>query len=144
MNVSEIMTRNPSACNPETKLTEVARIMVEKNCGAVPIVDKKTNKPVGIITDRDITCRTVAVGENPLNLTAASIMTDKMFSIESDRSEEELLRLMEQKQVRRIPVIDNAGKFIGIVSQADVARKLPEHETAELLKVVSKPSARAV
>ncbi len=138
------MTRNPSACNPETKLTEVARIMVEKNCGAVPIVDKKTNKPVGIITDRDITCRTVAVGENPLNLTAASIMTDKMFSIESDRSEEELLRLMEQKQVRRIPVIDNAGKFIGIVSQADVARKLPEHETAELLKVVSKPSARAV
>lgn len=144
MNVSEIMTRNPSACNPETKLTEVARIMVEKNCGAVPIVDKKTNKPVGIITDRDITCRTVAVGENPLNLTAASIMTDKMFSIESDRSEEELLRLMEQKQVRRIPVIDNAGKFIGIVSQADVARKLSEHETAELLKVVSKPSARAV
>jgi len=144
MNVGEIMTRNPSACNPETKLTEVARIMVEKNCGAVPIVDKKTNKPVGIITDRDITCRTVAVGENPLNLTAASIMTDKMFSIESDRSEEELLRLMEQKQVRRIPVIDNAGKFIGIVSQADVARKLPEHETAELLKVVSKPSARAV
>jgi len=143
MNVGEIMTRNPSACNPETKLTEVARIMVEKNCGAVPIVDKKTNKPVGIITDRDITCRTVAVGENPLNLTAASIMTDKMFSIESDRSEEELLRLMEQKQVRRIPVIDNAGKFIGIVSQADVARKLSEHETAELLKVVSKPSARA-
>jgi CBS domain-containing protein len=138
------MTPNPIACVPETKLSEVARIMLERNCGAVPIIDKSSSKPVGMITDRDITCRTVAAGKNPLDLTAGSIMTEKIFTVRDEDEVEKCLKLMEEKQVRRIPVVDAAGKFVGMVSQADIAQQLPEHETAELLRFVSKPSARAV
>jgi CBS domain-containing protein len=144
MKVSELMTRNPVACEPETKLPEVARIMLENNCGAVPIIEKNSAKPIGLITDRDITCRTIAAGKNPLDLAAGSIMTEKVFTIRDQDPVEKCLKLMEEKQVRRIPVVDAAGKFVGIVSQADIARHLSEHETSELLRLISKPSARAV
>ena len=71
MNVGEIMTKDPACCTPDTRLQEVAKMMVDNDCGCIPVVDDEGSKmPVGMITDRDITCRVVANGQNPLDLTA--------------------------------------------------------------------------
>ena len=67
MQTKEIMTSDPACCGPETPLPEVARLMVERDCGEIPVLDEN-RRPVGVITDRDITCRTVAEGKNPLEL----------------------------------------------------------------------------
>jgi CBS domain-containing protein len=112
--------------------------MVQKNCGAIPIVENlETFKPVGIITDRDITLRTLANGRNPLDMTAGDVMTIHPVTLTSDVSIETCCRVMENRSVRRIIVIDDAGKCIGIVAQADIARSAPEHETAKLVKDIS-------
>lgn len=138
MRVKEIMSKDPACCTPETKLREVARLMVERDCGAIPIVKSQTGKqPIGVITDRDITCRAVAAGKNPLDLTAGDLMTTPVTTVSPDATVEECVRMMEAKQVRRVPVVDEKGLCVGIVAQADVALKAPERATAELVRDIS-------
>lgn len=141
MNVSEVMTESPQCCSPDTGLQEVAQMMVDCDCGCIPVVDGDDSKmPVGMITDRDITCRVVAQGRNPLDLTARDAMTSTVVSVTPDTSLEDCLDLMEESQVRRIAVVDNDGKICGIVAQADVARNADEQKTAEVVQQVSKAS----
>lgn len=139
MNVSEIMTKDPACCTPDTPLQEVAQMMVEHDCGCIPVVDgENTKMPVGMITDRDITCRVVATGQNPLDLTAGDAMTSTVVSVTPDTSLEECCNLMEESQIRRIAVVDENGACCGIVAQADVATNAPARETAEVVQEVSK------
>jgi CBS domain-containing protein len=141
MNVSEVMTESPTCCTPETGLQEVAQMMVDCDCGCIPVVGGNNSKmPVGMITDRDITCRVVAQGRNPLDLTAGDAMTSTVVSVTPDTSLEKCLDLMEESQVRRIAVVDSGGKICGIVAQADVARNADEQKTAEVVQEVSKAS----
>jgi CBS domain-containing protein len=138
MQIKEIMTANPACCTASDTLRDVARLMVEKNCGAIPIIqDQKSRKPIGILTDRDITCRAVANGKNPLDLTARDLMTQPVLTLTPETSVEECCRLMEANQIRRMPVVDASGGCCGIVAQADVARMASEREIAELVKDVS-------
>jgi CBS domain-containing protein len=140
MKVAEIMTENPICCVPATPLEEVARMMVENDCGAIPVVeDQEGWKPVGIITDRDITCRAVAEGRNPLELAAGEIMTASPVTVTPDTGLEECEKLMESHQLRRILVVDDKGGCSGIVALADIARNAPEEETAEVVEEVSRP-----
>jgi CBS domain-containing protein len=142
MNVSEVMTESPTCCTPETGLQEAAKMMVDCDCGCIPVVDSNDSKmPVGMITDRDITCRVVAQGRNPLDLTVRDAMTSTVVSVTPDTSLEECLNLMEESQVRRIAVVDDDGKICGIVAQADVARNADGEKTAEVVQEVSKASA---
>lgn len=132
------MTPEPACCLPDTKLEDVARMMVQKNCGAIPVVDDpKTRKPVGILTDRDITCRTLANGKSPLGLTAADVMTIHPLTVSPDETVEKCCEVMDKHAVRRMLVTDDGGQCIGIVAQADIARSAPEHETAQLVKDIS-------
>ena len=141
MNVEDIMTRNPVCCTPDSGLRDVAQMMVDCDCGCIPVVDSKDTKmPIGMITDRDITCRVVAQGRNPLDLTAREAMTSTVVSVTPDTSLEECLDLMEESQVRRIAVVDDDGKICGIVAQADVARNADDQRTAEVVQEVSKAS----
>jgi CBS domain-containing protein len=143
MNISEIMTRAPAVCTPATNLVEVARTMVQENCGAVPVVDGlETMKPVGIVTDRDITIRSLANGHNPLEMTAKDVMTINPVCMPPDASIDDCCRLMEYRAVRRILITDG-GRCIGIVAQADIARMASEHEVAELVKDISVASYAA-
>jgi CBS domain-containing protein len=136
------MTENPTCCTPETGLQEVARMMVDDDCGCIPIVDSSDSKmPIGMITDRDISCRVVAQGRNPFDLTAGDAMTSTVVSVTPDTSLEDCLDLMEESQVRRIAVVDDNGKICGIVAQADIARNADERKTAEVVQEVSKASA---
>jgi CBS domain-containing protein len=138
--VKEIMTENPICCVKTTSLEEVARMMVENDCGAIPVVeDQEGWRPVGIITDRDITCRAVAEGRNPLDLNAGDIMTPSPVTVGPETSLEECEQQMEKHQLRRILVVDADGGCCGIVALADIARHAPEEETGEVLEEVSKP-----
>ena len=139
MQVKDVMTPSPECCTAETGLQEVAQMMVDCDCGCIPVVDDHNSKmPVGMITDRDITCRVVAQGKNPLDLTAGDAMTSTVVSVTPTTSLEECLNLMEESQIRRIAVVDDGGIICGIVSQADVARNADGAKTAEVVQEVSR------
>lgn len=139
MNVESIMTKDPACCTPDATLQEVAQLMVDNDCGCIPVVDgKESNIPVGMITDRDITCRVVAKGQNPLDLTAQDAMTSTVVSVTPDTSLDECCRLMEESQIRRIAVVDKDGACCGIVAQADIATNAAPKETGEVVQEVSK------
>ncbi len=141
MNVSEIMTKDPAHCFDTTSIHEASQMMADHDCGCIPVVDEN-KKPIGTITDRDITIRAVALNKNPLNMVVGEIMTERPVTIGEDTSFDECFRTMEKNRIRRILVVNQDGKCVGIVAQADVARKAGcEHETAELLKEVSAAGA---
>jgi CBS domain-containing protein len=126
MQVREIMTADPACCTPDTDLQEVARMMVEHDCGCIPVVDSQWSmNPVGTITDRDITVRTLATGQNPMNMKASDAMTVGIATIKPDASVQECCDVMEDKKIRRVLVVDETGRCCGIVAQADVAEYGP-------------------
>jgi CBS domain-containing protein len=136
MNIEDIMSDSPVTCMKDTGLQQAAKWMVDSDCGALPVVDSD-NKPVGVITDRDITCRIVAQGKNPLELTVAEAMTSPAATVFRDTTVEECVRLMEDNQVRRMVVLDDDGTVCGIISQADLARHVPPEDAAELVREIS-------
>jgi CBS domain-containing protein len=137
MTVSDFMTENPACCFPDMNLQEAALLMREHDCGEIPVVDKETLRPVGVITDRDITCRAVAVGKHPLNVTVDECMTSPCVTVTPETSAEECISLLERHKIRRVPVVDAEGKCCGIVAQADIAKSADKEKTAELVKEVS-------
>lgn len=137
--VREIMTKDPICCTPDINLQEVAKLMVECDCGEIPILNNEREKHViGVVTDRDICCRAVAQGKNPLELAAKDCMSTPAVTINFRASVEECINLMERKLIRRIPVVDDDGAICGMVSQADIAEKLNDSKTGEVIKVISR------
>jgi CBS domain-containing protein len=142
LRVRDVMTRDPVCCTRDTSLTDVARVITEHNCGAIPVVQSNDNgKLVGIVTDRDIVTRTLAAGKDPYHLTAGDCMSADVRTVSPDASLDECARLMERHQVRRILVMDRSGRVCGVVAQADLARHAPRHQAGEVVKEVSQPSA---
>jgi CBS domain-containing protein len=138
MKVKEIMSKDPACCTRETSLQDVAVLMVEHDCGEIPVVDSMQSKrPVGVITDRDITVRSVALGKNPLELRARDCMSSPAVTVSPESGVDECCRLMEENQLRRIPVVDQSGCCCGIVSQADIARHASEDDAGEVVKEIS-------
>lgn len=134
-----VMTANPQCCSADTPLNEVAKLMVECDCGEIPVVDS-SKKLVGVVTDRDIVCRAVAKDLNTALAKASEVMTAPVISVSQDCSLDDVLATMEEHQIRRVPVIDAGGCVCGIISQADVALNAQESETGELVKEVSRDS----
>lgn len=144
MQVKEVMTADPACCISETALREVAQMMVDNDCGEIPVVENmKTNLPIGVITDRDIVCRSVARGVNPLDLIVADCMSRPCVTVTPDMSVEECTRIMEENKIRRVPVVDAAGSCCGIVALADIALYARRSVTAEVVKEVSEPTSAA-
>jgi CBS domain-containing protein len=141
MKVNEIMTASPACCTPDTSLREVAAMFVDHDCGAIPVVDgEDTRRPIGIVTDRDIACRAIAKGLNALELTARDCMSSPSVTVPEDASLDEAIRLMEDNKVRRLPVVDERGRCIGVVAQADIALRAGKGKTAEVVREISEPS----
>lgn len=144
MQVKEIMTSDVACCSRDTKLPEVARQMVEHDCGAISVVDDEKNRqPIGMVTDRDIVCRTVAEGKDPGQLMAGDCMSEPCVTVTPETSIEDCCQVLEENQVRRVPVVDAEGGCCGIVAQADIAQRAPERETAHVVRDVSKPTREA-
>jgi len=144
MKVQDIMTPNPACCTPETPLQKAAQMMIDYDCGEIPIVDAGDDRiPIGVITDRDITCRTVAKGLNPLDMTVSDCMSTPLVSVKFDDSLDACYRVMEENQIRRVPVVDSGGKCIGIISLADIARNASRADSGEILQEVSSATLSA-
>ncbi len=139
MQVKKIMTKNPACCTSDSTLQEVAHMMEMYDCGCIPVIDNhQTMRPVGAITDRDITIRTFSANKNPLEMKASDVMTTDIVTVAPDSSVEECLNVMENKKIRRVLVVDKDGRCVGIVAQAD----LVEHgthpaQTANFMREVS-------
>lgn len=145
MNVREIMTPDPFCCTADTSLEEVAKAMVEHDCGEIPIVRNSRDRMlIGVVTDRDIVCRLVAKGINPVNEAAESCMSTPVIAVQESTPVEECARIMEESQIRRVPVVNGGGMCCGIVAQADIAKNASRKITAELVKDVSQPAREPV
>lgn len=138
--IRSIMTMNPACCVTETKLADVAKLMIEHDCGEIPVLNNHIEKKlVGVITDRDICCRAVALGINPAAMTAKDCMTSPAITAYVETPLEDCIQLMEDKKIRRLPVVDSKGRCCGMVSLADIARKTEEWTTGSIVKIISKP-----
>jgi CBS domain-containing protein len=133
----DVMTADPVCCSPMTTLDKIARLMASNNCGQIPVLDA-SGRPVGVITDRDIICRVVAEGRDPRDYTAEMVMSEPVFSVGVDAPLAVAVSLMDEHQVRRLPVLDNDGCCAGIIAQADIASIGQTRLTAELLSRVSR------
>jgi CBS domain-containing protein len=112
-------------------------MMLECDCGEIPVVDSRESmRPIGVITDRDMTVRGVAQGRNPLAMKASDCMTQPCITVSANASIMDCIHLLEKHQIRPIPVMDQQGRCCWIVSQADVARRI-DQDAAEVLNQVS-------
>jgi len=139
--IKQIMSTPPVTCSPDERLDRVARMMLTNHCGFIPLTVE--GKVVGVLSDRDIAMRCVAESRNPMDMTAADVMTTHFYGIEGVDPIENAMTLMEHRQVRRLPVLDH-GKLIGVVSQADLVANLAPHRGAELVKLISRATWRLV
>lgn len=133
----DVMTTNPACCTPETPLEDVAKLMVQHDCGEIPVIDP-AEQVVGVVTDRDIVCRVVAQGKNPLAYTAEICMSDPVITVPAAAPLAEVLSTMEKHQIRRVPVVDDKGRCAGMISQSDVAWTGGKHQVAELVREISR------
>ncbi len=143
MQVKDLMTTSPSSCTPDDTTNEAARIMWERDCGAVPVIDRN-RKVVGIITDRDICIAAYFQGETLSQIRVGDVMSRELSTV---RPEDEVMRaeyLMREHQVRRLPVVTDGQVLVGILSVGDLARSVPRAngprqpaENQELLQVLS-------
>ncbi len=140
--VQEIMTKNPACATPEMSLTEVAQLMRKHDCGEIPVVYSFSDKKIlGVITDRDICIRAVAMGLNPLSMNVEECMSYPAISVKATTTIEDCCQIMEDNQIRRIPVLDEKENCCGIISLSDIARFSEEYLAAGVVRLVSQPSA---
>ncbi|MFI9324238.1 CBS domain-containing protein [Kitasatospora aureofaciens] len=133
---SDIMHQGAECIREHETLAAAARIMRERHVGALPICGEN-DKLLGIVTDRDIVLRCVAEGCDPAEMTAGDLALGRPMTVEADEDCEQVLRVMEQYQVRRLPVINHPEhKLVGMISEADIARGLPQARLAEFVTAV--------
>ena len=142
MKVQDVMTPEPQCCMAEDSLQKAAQFMVDCDCGEIPVVDKE-RKPIGVITDRDIACRAVAKGLSTTEMNVSDVMSTPVVFVRPEDDLAECCRLMEQKQIRRVPVVDVQGVCCGIISLADIAEKLGEQNSGQILRDVSQKTMHA-
>ncbi|HYC44799.1 MAG TPA: CBS domain-containing protein [Burkholderiales bacterium] len=146
--VHELMTPHVASVHPATCVEHAARVMEWCDCGALPVVGDN-GVLVGMVTDRDITLRIVARGMDPRRAMVGDCMTARVFACHANESVAECMRQMAQHQVRRMPLVDDRGRLVGIVSQGDLARHaarqpLPDERRVltEVVGAVSQPTGR--
>src|SRR3990172_6094227 len=118
----EVMTKNPVCCLPDDMVVKVAQLMKRENIGPIPVIEnEETRKLVGIVTDRDLALKIVAEGLDAKSTKVEAVMTREVVTCHADDDLQKALDAMAEHQLRRIPVVDNDNKIIGIIAQADVA-----------------------
>lgn len=138
MTVASVMTEAPVCCTPKSSLVEVARMMVEHDCGQIPVVENMaTRKLAGVVTDRDITTRIVAAGLNSTEASASDCLSWPCHTVTAETSLQDCCELMETNKIRRVPVVNAQNEVVGIVSLADIARNASASATAAVVKEVS-------
>jgi CBS domain-containing protein len=138
MQLRDLMTRGVEEIPPQATLREAAQKMKSLDIGALPVCEN--DKLVGMITDRDIAVRAVAAGQDPNRATVRDAMTEQLFYCYEDEDVEKAAKLMEEKQVRRLPVFDHQMRVCGIISLGDIATRAHDDRlSGEVLEQVSEP-----
>jgi CBS domain-containing protein len=137
---NEVMTKNPACCLPNDLVSKVAELMKSKDIGPVPVIEnEQTRKLVGIVTDRDLALKIVAEGRDPKSTKANEVMTREVVTCRAEDDMQNALDAMSGHQLRRIPVLDNNNRLVGIIAQADVATRVDQPEkTAAMVRGISK------
>ena len=135
MKVKDMMHKGVECVSPDTAIDAIARKMRELDVGAIPVASN--GSLVGMITDRDITIRCVAGNEAMSKIKAKDVMTSGVVYCRDNEDVEDAVRIMEGKQVRRLPVLDESMRMVGMVSLGDVSHALPRDITREVAKAVS-------
>ena len=146
MNARDIMTENPVCITPDATAQEAARLMAECDCGVVPVIeDAQSRRLVGVVTDRDLAVRGLALGRGA-DAPVRELMTTEPSSCAPSDDVAVVERLMAERQVRRVPVVDERGRCVGVVAQADLARAaerregVSEQEVARVVERISEPT----
>ena len=139
----DIMTRDLVTATPEDPIIQVAQLMKKEDIGPVLIVDNDDSRTlVGIVTDRDIVLKVIAEGMDPQSTRVGDVMSKKLVTCRADDDVDVAMKAMAQFQLRRIPVVDDNMKLVGIISQADVATQVDApKKTAEVVKEISEEKA---
>lgn len=140
--VRDIMTKNPACCTLEMDLVEAAQLMVKYDCGEIPIIySKRDRKVLGVITDRDICTRAVALGLNPLSMNVEQCMSRPPIVVKDTTTIEDCCKVMEEQKIRRLPVVDSDENCCGIVSVADISKAQLDDLAAEVVNKISRSEA---
>jgi len=136
----EIMTKDPECCLPSDSVMKAAQLMKSEDVGPIPIVDDKEGKKLtGIVTDRDLAIKVVAEARDPKTTSIEEVMSEGLVTCRENDDVQTVLKLMQDNQIRRIPVVDKKDQLVGIIAQADVATRLGR--TGATGKVVEQISA---
>ena len=136
MKVREVMTANVEMINPDARLPEAAKRMADADVGLLPVGND--DRLVGMVTDRDIAIRAVAQGKNPARTKVRDVMTGKVLYCYDDEDVEHIADSIAKLQVRRLPVVEEDGRLVGILAQADIAEHADARQTGEVVEKISR------
>jgi CBS domain-containing protein len=141
---NEVMTKDPVYCLPSDAVARAAQLMKKENIGPIPVIkNERTKKLVGIVTDRDLALKVVADGRDPKVTKVEEVMTREVVTCRPEDDLQKALDAMLEHQLRRIPVVEDGNKLVGIIAQADVATRVNQpQKTAETVKGISQSSTR--
>jgi CBS domain-containing protein len=134
--ITEVMSANPCAIDADKPVAYAAQMMKEEDVGLAPVVEG--DRLVGALTDRDIVTRVVAEGRDPQSVPVREVASKDLVTIDPQQDLDEALRLMASYQVRRLPVVEDDGRLVGVVAQADVAREAKDKQTGQLVEDISR------
>jgi len=140
---NEVMTKDPVCCMPSDTVVSAAKLMKSKDIGSIPVIEnEQTKKLIGIVTDRDLTLKIVAEGLDANSTKVDAVMTRRVVTCLAEDDLQKALDAMAEHQLRRIPVVDNDNRILGIIAQADVATRVDQPgKTAEMVKEISQSNA---
>ena len=141
MKIRDVMSQDPVCCLPTDNAQAVAKMMCEEDVGLMPVVsDQQTKQLLGVITDRDLCCKVMARGMDPKATLIGDHITQHPFTCRDGENIEKCERLMQEHQVRRVPIVDGNNCVIGMVSQADLALKEKPDRLSKTVAEISKPN----
>ena len=135
--VRDVMTERPRVVTSDTPVTQVAELMESEDVGSIPVLDGE--QLTAIVTDRDIVVRALAKGKDPRGMPVREVFTTEIITVGPDQDLSEALQIMAANQVRRLPVVDEENRLVGVVSQADVAIEAKEKSVGEMVQEISRP-----
>lgn len=143
MNCQDVMTPAPVCCVPDDVVIDVARLMRSQDIGSIPVVvDHTSQRLVGMLTDRDLAIRVIAEGRDPRETAVRDVMSMQPVTCQATDVYQQALQAMGEYRLRRIPVVDSAGRLAGIIAQADVATRLAEPSTTgAIVEAISEPGS---
>ena len=133
--IRQLMTDNPCAIDAEKPVAHTAKMMRDETVGLAPIVEG--DRLIGTLTDRDIAVRVVAEGRDPEATAVREVASTDLVTIDPEQELDEALRLMAEHQVRRLPVVEEDGRLVGVVAQADIARHGDDRQTGQVVEQIS-------